>query len=624
MVGTMRTFAAITVVVVTGAVLTAAPAQAGPSGQIRVDQVGYATGEAKHAYLMAPAAATGARFAVVDSRGATVLSGRIGTLTGAWNDRFAAVHDLDFSRLTRPGTYKITVSGGVQATSPTFRIGSGSSLFQPLVSATNEFFQAQRDGADIVPGRLGRKPSHLVDRRATVYDQPVFTGDGGDVPAEPLHSTGKIVDVEGGWADAGDYLKFTANTSYSLTEMITAYQLTGDRALDAEIRHGLRWLDKVWDERDRVLYAQVGLGTGSEEFNFLGDHDVWRLPEADDARDTAPGDPEFFVKYRPVFPANPGGGPLSPNLAGRVAAAFALGAQLEASRNPRLARDYLDEAASVFAQAKTADVGELITAFPHAYYPESSWEDDMEFGATELALAGRRLGDGRAGSWARQATHWAKAYIASDTGESLNLYDTSGLAHFDLIKLLRAGAVPGAALGTSALIGDLRRQLTEGVDAASESPFGTAVDVTNFDAATRSFGFAAVARLYERATGDRQFAAFGVQQRNFALGANAWGLSLVVGVGTTYPRCPHHQTANLAGNGRDRLLYGAVINGPNGADNFEGLELPEDAVDCTFSLERFDGHGSRLMDDVRSWPSSEPAIDFVSTGMLAFALAADR
>jgi hypothetical protein len=52
-------------------------------------------------------------------------------------------------------------------------------------------------------------------------------------------------------------------------------------------------------------------------------------------------------------------------------------------------------------------------------------------------------------------------------------------------------------------------------------------------------------------------------------GANAWGVSLVVGVGTTSPRCPQHQAANLAGP--SKLLYGAVVNGPNGADNFADL-----------------------------------------------------
>jgi endoglucanase len=30
----------------------------------------------------------------------------------------------------------------------------------------------------------------------------------------------------------------------------------------------------------------------------------------------------------------------------------------------------------------------------------------------------------------------------------------------------------------------------------------------------------------------------------------------------------------------------------------------------------------RFLDDVRAWPSVEPAIDFTSTGTLAFALAA--
>lgn len=222
-----------------------------------------------------------------------------------------------------------------------------------------------------------------------------------------------------------------------------------------------------------------------------------------------------------MFPAGPAGAPLSPNLAGRVAAAFALGAQVQAHRDPRLARHYLAEAAAVFAQAKTADVGELVTAFPHAYYPESSWEDDLELGATQLALAARALHDPRADGWAREAAKWAKAYIGS--------------------------GVPGAALGVRDLAADLRRQLDSGVEAAKRSPFGTAVDVTGFDAASKSFGFAATARLYQRVTGDTRYAAFGARQRNFTLGANAWGVSLVVGVGSTFPQCPHHQPRTSPG-----------------------------------------------------------------------------
>jgi endoglucanase len=598
-------------------------------GHVRVDQVGYATGEAKRAFLLAEAPAGGARFAVVDAGGRTVLSGRVGPRTGGWNGRYRAVHRIDFSGLRRPGRYRIVVDG-LAAPSPAFRVASRRALFRGLVADTVRFFQVQRDGAH-VPRQLDRKPSHLTDRHATVYATPVFEGDGGDVPAAPLRPIGGPVDVEGGWFDAGDFVKFTHATAYSVAELLVVQRglHRRSRALAAEARHGLRWLDKVWDERHRVLYAQVGLGTGSERFGFVGDHDVWRLPEADDALSVRPGDAEYFIKYRPVFRAAPPGARISPNLAGRVAAAFALGAQVEAGHDRRRARALLHEAASVFAMAKTTRVGELVTAFPHAYYPEDSWEDDMEFGAVELALAARRLGDRRAAGWLRAATHWASRYLGSDHRDALNLYDTSALAHADLVRALRRHRHgPGLEVGRRRLLADLRRQLESGAGPARTEPFGSAVDVTQFDAATRTFGYAATARLYRRLTGDPAYDAFGTAQRNWALGANAWGTTFVIGEGTVFPHCPQHQVANLAGSltGGRRVLVGAVVNGPNGAENFEDIGIPDGARACPVDgrnrFAAFDRPDARFLDDVRAWPSVEPAIDFTSTGMLAFALAA--
>jgi endoglucanase len=363
----------------------------------------------------------------------------------------------------------------------------------------------------------------------------------------------------------------------------------------------------------------------------VGDHDVWRLPEADDALRVRPGDAEYFIKYRPVFRAAPPGAPISPNLAGRVAAAFALGAQVEAAHDRRRARALLREAASVFAMARTTGVGELVTAYPHAYYPEDSWEDDMELGAVELALAAGRLGDRRAAGWLRAATHWAGRYLASGHRDALNLYDTSALAHADLVRALgHRRHAAGLEVGRPELLADLRRQLESGAGPARAEPFGSAVDVTQFDAATRSFGFAATARLYRRLTGDRAYDAFGTAQRNWALGANAWGTTFVIGEGTVFPNCPQHQVANLAGSltGGRRVLVGAVVNGPNGAENFEDIGIPDGARACPVDgrnrFAAFDRPDARFLDDVRAWPSVEPAIDFTSTGMLAFALSAAR
>ncbi len=612
------THALVTAVAVTG--LVAVPAQAAPVGQIRLDQIGYGSTESKQAYLLAPAAADAA-FAVLDSSGRSVLTGRVGASRGGWNAGHTAVQPIDFSGVTRTGTYRIKVAG---TTSPTFRIDEPEKLFAPLAAKNVEFFQAQRDGAHVVPGRLKRKPSHLTDREAHVYDTPVFKGEGGDEVAEPLKRVGGPVDVEGGWFDAGDFVKFTHATSYSLAELLYAQRIAPTPALAAETRFGLKWLDKVWDGESKTLIAQVGIGTGSEEHGFVGDHDVWRLPEADDELDVRPGDLEYFIKHRPVFRAAAPGERISPNLAGRVSAAFALAAQVE--RDPVVARRYLEEAASVFAQARTADVGELVTAFPHAYYPEDSWADDLEFGATQLALAGKALGDRRAAGWATTATHWAKVYLASGDTDTLNLYNTSALAHTDLVRVLRAGGVRNAEVTEAQLVGDLRRQLRQGLDASATSPFRTAVDVTQFDAAPRSFGHVATAKLYRGLTGDRTYDAFATQQRDFTLGSNAWGTTLMIGVGTTFPNCPQHQAANLSGDldGGRKVLVGAVVNGPNGADLFGDLgDMPAGSDPCTKTYtKQFDSATSVFADDLRSWPSSEPAIDFTSMAALAFTLTA--
>jgi endoglucanase len=520
------------------------------------------------------------------------------------------------------------VVAGLAGASPPFRVATRRALFRHLVDDTVRFFQVQRDGAR-VPHRLDRKPSHLTDRHASVYATPVFEGDGGDVPAAPLRPVGGPVDVEGGWFDAGDFVKFTHATAYSTAELLLVRRglVPGDRALAAETRHGLQWLAKMWDRRHRVLYAQVGIGTGSDRFGFLGDHDVWRLPEADDALRVRPGDPGYYLKYRPVFRAAPAGAPISPNLAGRVAAAFALGAQVEAAGHRRRALALLEQAASVFAMARTSHVGELVTAYPHAYYPEDSWQDDMELGAVELALAARRLGDRRAGRWLRAAAHWARAYLDSDTRDALNLYDTSAMAHADLAPALRRHRAGRFEVSAADLVADLRRQLASGARPARREPFGSAVDVTGFDAATRTFGFAATARIYRRLTGDRAYDAFGTRQRSWALGANAWGTTFVIGEGSVFPHCPQHQVANLAGSltGGRRVLVGAVVNGPNGAENFEDIGIPDGARACPVDgrnrFAAFDRADARYLDDVRAWPSVEPAIDFTSTGMLAFATA---
>jgi hypothetical protein len=574
------------------------------NGFVRVDQVGYGTTETKHAYLMNAGGAS--PFRVVDESGRTVLNGTAGASAGSWNSGFPSVRVLDISAVRTPGGYRILAEGAEP--SPLFRIDSSAALFAPQVAANIRFFQAQRDGSGVLASTVDRKPAHLNDARATVYEVPRYDEEGTELQGERLVRAGGPVDVAGGWFDAGDFLKFTHTTAYSLGSLLMAQRdsRAAGAELAAETRHGLAWLDKMWNAEAGTLLAQVGIGAGNE--NVRSDHDVWRLPEADEAPGADPA-----LARRPVFRAAGPGASISPNLAGKVAAAFALAAQTSTGAD---ARHALDEAARVYDLADR-EPGTLTTAYPPSFYPEASWQDDMEFAATELALAGKALGDPRAGRWAQDAGRWAAAYLTSDALGTLGVGDVSALAHADLVGLIDTGSVVGDVT-RDRLTGDLARQLEDGLARAAKDPFGASADQLEFDSVPHTFGLATTALLHRRTTGQDTYTAFGTHQRNWALGANAWGMSFVIGSGAVSPRCPEHQAANLTG----KELTGAVVNGPNKAEAFAQLNRFPTMRPCVVGgFERFDGRGARFVDDVGAWQSVEPAIDFTATALLAFALA---
>ncbi|MBD0740280.1 glycoside hydrolase family 9 protein [Streptomyces sp. CBMA29] len=603
-------------------------AQAATTGEVRVNQVGYAGSGAKEAFLLAKRAVGTASWKLVGRGGRVVAHGSTGASLGRWNSAYPAVYPIDFSAVRTAGTYRLVVGGAATATSPAFTIGSAKAVFGGPAADATAFFQAQRDGARTIPGQLRRKPSHLNDAHAAVYAWPSFTDPDGDtITAAPKKIAGAApVDVSGGWFDAGDYLKFTETTSYAVAALQIAARQTGAgpaSALDAEAQHGLDWLDKMWDGKTKTLYIQVGLGSGTDSGGVVGDHDVWRLPEKDDKDSTHP-----FLKNRPVFRAGAPGARLSPNQAGRLAADFALAAQRYAATAPAKARAYLNTAAQIYGLADTHP-GTLVTTVPYGYYPETSWKDDLAFGGAELALAAQRLHDRRGADWLKQATSWAKAHQSEGGADTLNMYDTSALADLDLARAIRAAGHPsGLAVTYADLVGYVKGQIASGQRRAAADPFHAGAVYDDFDADSHTLGLAATARLYRSVTGDTSFDRFAVRQLDWLLGANAWGTSFMVGQGQTFPRCTAGELGNLAGSltGSRPLEVGAIVNGPNGAEQFsDGLgdyldgmrPCPPGGAD---PYSAFNGRGSRYVDDVRSWQSSEPALDMDASGLLAFYL----
>jgi hypothetical protein len=620
----------------TGATAGSAAAKA-VAPQVRVNQVGYAPRSPKVAFAMLARPVKSVRYTITGPRN-VAFRGQSTTDAGRWSSRYGAVYKLDFSQLTQPGRYRVRIdAAGQTAVSPAFEIAPSADLYHGLVLNAVRYFTSERDGGDVVPSVLNRKPANLTDRRATVYATPRY--DSNDNLLGKFRKIAGPVDVSGGWFDAGGgYEKFAYTGSYTEGLMLLAARdYPGQyRTLSGEAGFGLSWLEKLWNPAKKVMYVQVGIGNGNASNTIQGDYNFWFLPQREDKMNVkkggSPGPTARYVKYRPVFEAAAPGHQIDPDFAGRFAADFALAAQIAARGHSRAdrakAEHLLALARGVYAMAKTSHIGQLVTAFPHDYYPGSQWKSDMLWGAAEITLAQEALHAPRHEVQASYdvAQKWAAAYLAQGHpvgGDTLNLYDTGAIAEADFLQAGRDDVWSGFKPGT--IQADLARQLQVGEDWARHDPFELGTDMGPSDAAPHAFGLYITNALYQRYGGSDKYQAFAQQQLNFALGGNPWGTTFVVGAGSTYPHCMQSEIANLAGSltGKGDIQLGAATDGPSSAGNFVGLGTVSGMRKCSAgNFKPFNTKTVGYEDNVVSWPSVEPADDYTADSLLAFALAA--
>jgi endoglucanase len=611
----------------------AAGAMVAPA-QVRVNQVGYTPGSPKVAFAMLPRRVRQVSFFVTEDHH-LAFRGTSTDDAGSWNSRYGAVYVLDFTRLTRVGHYRITVlAGGLSAQSPTFAIAPPGALYHQLVLNGVRYFTSERDGGNEVPGVLHRQPANLTDRQALVYRDPAY--DKNDNLLGTFHRIGGPVNVSGGWFDAGGgYEKFGYTASYADGLLLLAARDFPGRypTLLPEAHFGLRWLEKLWNPVAKVLYIQVGIGNGNASNTIQGDYNFWFLPQAEDHMNVKPGGhpgpSAHFVKYRPVFEAAPPGHQVSPEFAGRFAADFALGAQLATRTSRPHAWHLLSLARGIFGMAQTRNAGAIVTTFPHDYYPGSEWKSAMLWGADEIALADEALHApaSRVRADLAVAAHWARAYIAQGHpagGDTLNLYDNGAIGEAELLQAMReAHGTP--VIAPRVLLADMAAQLRIGEQLAKGDPFGLGITLGQGDASPHAFGLAVTNALYRHYGGSAAYQAFAQEQLDFALGANGWGSSFVVGAGDTFPHCMQSEIANLAGSltGRGDIQVGATTDGPSGIGNFVGLGTVKGMRACSAGqFKPFNTTTTGYEDNVVSWPSVEPADDYSAISTLAFALSA--
>jgi endoglucanase len=680
------------------------------SAWVRVSQVGYESGSSSRAYLMSTAAETGATFKVVNSSGATAFSGNIGALLGTWTNSSTLtyqVYALDFS-VPAGQSYTIAVTGPEKATSPVFAVDQPGVLYPGLLVNSLFFYQTQRDGPNYIPNALRNAPGHLKDKNAILYQTPPL--DDNDYinavpPAKPLTPVNlPNINAAGGWWDAGDYEKYVETVSYTTALMeigvrdfpsqmgagaplhppappnaVSYAGTSGTGApqssdFTAEAAFGIDWLLKMWNDSNKTLAYQVDNtqdwnyygegdpssaagncgGTYNSPYCLITEYDIWTLPQAADNYQQQ-GDPEpcdplttYYICNRPVYVSTPASVPsISPNLAGRLAASFAVCYQLNRTQNPTLANRCLTDAEQVFSFANTSytdpapSVGSgscptcLLTIAPFDGYPETVWDDDMELGATELYFAlsscGENLPAGLTTTdpnfYLKQAAKYAANYIANvytpGYSDTLNLYDVSGLAHYELFRALQqAGNPSGLAVTQASIKKQLLAQVNAAITQAGNDPWGFGVAWANGDTTSHGGGLSVMASEAYALTGTASYNTYAQRWLANILGANSWGSSFIVGDGTTFPNCIQHQVANIAGaldgtSGGTPILWGAATEGP---DSYTTSGLLDGMNLCPANggnpFKKFNGNGALYKDNVQSYSTTEPGIDLTATSFL--------
>jgi hypothetical protein len=480
---------------------------------------------------------------------------------------------IDLSHLP-PANYVAVLDDGTST-----RIAIGNDVYAKVLPLVGEFLAEQRCGPT-TKAISKHDACHLYRSIPQAHSGDGVAVDDGKPPPYP---GAPPVDVEGGWHDAGDYIKFTGTTAYALSVELMALRdhagalgAAGD-AFASELRWGLDWLLKMVAGPE--LYHQVG---------GEGDHDPgWRLPDGDTQKAIEAYD------HRPVFRMAPGRGR---NILGRSAAAFAFGSQVYKQDSAYSAR-LLAAAKKTYALAK--ERSGVQNPDPPDFYEEETGDDDLVFGAAALA---RATGDP---AYAKEA-HALGMKLHPEPGAQVGWHSVDAVALLEAARAQPTGSTERGELGRmlDAIAAPLAA--TARTPRGPGAAFGSALDFFGNNSIPESLGAAATCAAARSLNGTPGCDVVAHRQLHWVFGENPFGISYLVGAGTRGPQNVHHsfgQAAHVA-------VTGALAGGPTALRVLENSKLPPPAKTDPFAMWSTD---DLLYEDrAKDYVCNEPAIDFAA------------
>lgn len=582
------------------AILSLAAVQAFAGSWIRVNQIGYLPEATKVAVFMSDETAQINGFELVDAfTGEVAFSSSAVRPTGVLG-RMKTTCRLDFSGLKTSGAYYIKVlSSGGETRSETFPVGAG--VYDGAADFVLNYMRQQRCGWN----PFFKDSCHRKDGIIVGHPDP--------------RKDSTFLDVTGGWHDASDCLQYTTTSANAIYQMMFAYQSNPEAFSDNhladgtpgrngipdivdEIYWGLKWLDKMNPEPGE-MYNQIADDR---------DHVGMRVP-SDDQADYGWGKggfrPVWYCSGEPQQRGRRGDRNKTTGVAstaGKFASDFALGAEILRPFYPEFAERIGAKAKAAYdAGVAKPGVCQTASVVSPYIYEEDNWVDDMELAAYEMF---RRTGDGK---YRTEAIEYARRepvtpWMGADSARHYQWYPFMNMGHYRIARNF-GGKV------SAEFIRNMRSGIQRVYERGKDHPFMFGIPGI-WCSNNLTTAMLTQCILYRELTGDTTYQEMEGSLRDWLLGCNPWGVSMIVELpkGGTFPTQPHSFIINYKmGN-----TTGGLVDGPVYATIFGSLLGIR--TDGGVNYEEFQPGDLVYHDSTHDYSTNEPTMD--GTASLTFPL----
>lgn len=582
------------------AILSLAAVQAFAGSWIRVNQIGYLPEATKVAVFMSDETAQINGFELVDAfTGEVAFSSSAVRPTGVLG-RMKTTCRLDFSGLKTSGAYYIKVlSSGGETRSETFPVGAG--VYDGAADFVLNYMRQQRCGWN----PFFKDSCHRKDGIIVGHPDP--------------RKDSTFLDVTGGWHDASDCLQYTTTSANAIYQMMFAYQSNPEAFSDNhladgtpgrngipdivdEIYWGLKWLDKMNPEPGE-MYNQIADDR---------DHVGMRVP-SDDQADYGWGKgglrPVWYCSGEPQQRGRRGDRNKTTGVAstaGKFASDFALGAEILRPFYPEFAERIGAKAKAAYdAGVAKPGVCQTASVVSPYIYEEDNWVDDMELAAYEMF---RRTGDGK---YRTEAIEYARRepvtpWMGADSARHYQWYPFMNMGHYRIARNF-GGKV------SAEFIRNMRSGIQRVYERGKDHPFMFGIPGI-WCSNNLTTAMLTQCILYRELTGDTTYQEMEGSLRDWLLGCNPWGVSMIVELpkGGTFPTQPHsfiikYKMGNTTGGLVDGPVYSTIFGGLLGIHTDGGV-----------NYEEFQPGDLVYHDSTHDYSTNEPTMD--GTASLTFPL----